>query len=213
MKHRSHLGIENDMREDPTFKERFGISTPIKYVHDIVVDPKYQKAYEKAWKKFRKEIEQVGSIYRRKRFDALLRRIQKLKDDLPYTKRVAIRFINKDVGYGVFAKEYIPPYSILNSYGGILKPDKLVNPDNDSTFMFSDFPEFSIDAAKAGNWCRFMNHSPEGSKKTNAVAWEHYSKWGPRIIFTACNRGIKKGAQLLYSYGDSYWEDDVFKKL
>ncbi len=205
--------IGKSMREDPTFKERFGISTSIRYVYDVVVDPKYQKEYEKAWKKFQNEFEEVGSVYRRKRFDALLRRIKKLEDDLPYTKRVAIRFINKTIGSGVFAKEYIPPYSILNSYGGILMPDKLIDPDNDSTFMFSNFSEFSIDATKAGNWCRFMNHSAEGSKKTNVVAWEHYSKWGPRIIFTACHHGIKKGAQLLYCYGESYWEDDPFEKL
>ncbi len=201
------------MKEDPTFKKRFGISTPIRYVYDVMVDPKHRAAYEKAWKKFQNETEQVGSVYRRKRFDALLRRTEKLGDDLPYTKRVAIRYINKNVGFGVFAKQYIPPYSILNSYGGILKPDKLVNPENDSTFMFSDFPKFSIDAAHAGNWCRFMNHSPEGSNQTNVVAWEHYSDWGPRIIFTAGNKGIKKSAQLLYSYGDSYWEEDAFEKL
>jgi SET domain-containing protein len=97
---------------------------------------------------------------------------------------------------------------VLNTYGGILMPDKLVNPDNDSTFMFTEFPEFSVDGVRAGNWCRFMNHAPEGDKKTNVVAWEHYSEWGPRIIFTACHRGIKKGAQLLYSYGDSYWDED-----
>jgi len=201
------------MKEDPTFKKRFGISTPIRYVYNIVIDPKTEKIYERAWKKFQKETEQVGSKYRRRRFDVFLKKIEKLGDDLPYTKRVAIRYVGKNVGYGVFAKEYIPPYSILNHYGGILKRDKDVATNNDSTFMFTDLKNFSIDAQRAGNWCRFMNHNPEEDKKTNVLAWEHYSKWGPRIIFTACNRGIKKGAQLLYSYGDSYWEEDGFLKL
>jgi len=201
------------MKEDPTFKERFGISTPIKYVPDVVVDPKYKREYDRAWKKFEDEMEQVGSVHRRKRFDALLRKVHKLGDDLPFTKRVAIRHISKEVGHGVFAKQYIPPYSVLNSYGGILMPDKLVDPDNDSTFMFTEFPKFSIDGVRAGNWCRFMNHSGEGDKKTNVVAWEHYSEWGPRIVFTASHRGIKKGAQLLYSYGEDYWEEGTFEKL
>ncbi|NGX37430.1 MAG: hypothetical protein K1000chlam2_00586 [Chlamydiae bacterium] len=201
------------MKFDPTFKERFGISTPIRYIHDVTIEPRWQKGFEKAWKKLMKETVPNTSASRRRVFDAFLKRIEKLGDDLPYTKRVSIRYISKKVGYGVFAKENIAPYSILNHYGAVLKPDKAIATENDSTFMLSDFESYSLDAQKAGNWCRFMNHNPEEDKKTNVIAWEHYSKWGPRIIFTACNRGIKKGAQLLYSYGDSYWEEDGFLKL
>jgi len=198
------------MKEDPIFKERFGISTPITYLHEVVVQPKYRAKYEKAWKKFRDEFELCGSARRHKRFDALLKKIEKLGDDLPFTKFVEIRFINDQVGYGVFAKRYIPPYTLLNHYAGVLKPDEAIAEDNDSTFMFSSFEDFSIDAAKVGNWCRFMNHS---EKKANVTAWEHYSKWGPRIIFTSGRKGIKKGTQLLYSYGDSYWEEGSFNDL
>lgn len=206
--------ISKLMKEDPTFKKRFGISTPIRYVPTVIVDPKYADKYKRAWKKFFETTEEIGSKERRKKFDSVLRRIENLQDDLPYTKRFAIRYIDKKVGYGVFAKVDIPPKSMLNTYGGILKPDKLIDPDNDSTFMFSDFPAFSIDAAQAGNWTRFMNHSAEGSKQTNVIAWEHYSNWGPRIMFTAGSRGIKKGTQLLYSYGEDYWDDaDSFEKL
>lgn len=201
------------MKEDPTFKKRFGISTPIRYLFDVVVDPKYVEKYERAWKKFQDEREQIGSKARRKKFDALLRRIHNLGDDLPFTKQVAIRYIDKNIGYGVFAKENIKPYTVLNTYAGILRPDKLINPDNDSAFMFSDFPQFSIDGARAGNWCRFMNHGEDDGGQTNVVAWEHYSDFGPRIIFTASHRGIKKGSQLLYNYGESYWEEDEFETL
>lgn len=201
------------MKADPTFKERFGINTPIIYTHDVIVDPKWKASYDRAWKRFLRENEPCGSLLRRKRFDSVLKRVEKLGDDLPFTKRVEIRYVSKSVGYGVFAKEYIPPYSILNHYAGILRPDKAISSNNDSTFMFSSFASFSIDAEKAGNWCRFMNHSPEKNPHTNVVAWEHYSDWGPRIIFTAGSKGIKKGAQLLYSYGESYWEDNGFIPL
>lgn len=148
-----------------------------------------------------------------KKFDRLLKTVEELDDDLSFTTRVEIRYISKKVGYGVFAKERIPPYSVLNSYAGLMRPDKAIATDNDSTFMFSEFLSFSLDAAKQGNWCRFMNHSPPRNPHTNVVAWEHYSDWGPRIIFTACRHGIKKGAQLLYSYGDQYWEGDGFIEL
>lgn len=200
-------------KEDPTYKERFGISTPIRYMCDVEIEPKWEKSFQRAWKKFLDENEPCGSMIRRKRFDSILKRIAKLKDDEPWTRRVKIHFISKKVGYGVFAKENIPPYSILNHYAGLLRPDKAISPDNDSTFMCTEFPAYSIDAQKQGNWCRFMNHSPEGHPNTNVVAWEHYSKWGPRIFFTASRKGIKKGAQLLYSYGDSYWDEDKFLKL
>lgn len=200
-------------KEDPTYKKRFGISTPIRYMYNVEIEPQWEKSYKRAWKKFLNEYELCGSLYRRKKFDNFLKKIEKLDDDEPWTKRIAIRHINKKVGWGVFAKENIPGYSILNHYAGLLRPDKAIDVNNDSTFMFSDFTAFSLDAKKQGNWCRFMNHSPIGDPKTNVLAWEHYSEWGPRIIFTACRHGIKKGDQLLYSYGDSYWEDNKFLDL
>lgn len=201
------------MKEDCLFKERFKISTPIQYLHDIVVDPRWQKNYERAWSRFQKKMEPSSSVYRRKRFDAFLSNIEKMNDDLAFCKKIEIRFINKKVGYGVFAKEKIAPYTILNHYAGTLKPDKHIIGENDSTFSFSDFKTYCIDAQDTGNWCRFMNHSPEGDPHTNVIAWEHYSQWGPRIIFTASRKGIQEGSQLLYSYGDTYWEEDSFLEL
>lgn len=201
------------MREDPVYKERFGISTPIRYMPDVVVDPKYRVAFERSYKRFLLKHEMVGSRLRLKRFDGLVRRIQREGDDLHYTKRVEIRYINKRIGFGVFARVYIPPYSLLNHYAGLLTLDKEIDPENDSTFKFSEISKYSIDAAKQGNWCRFVNHCGEKDRRLNVTAWEHYSPWGPRIIFTANHRGIKKGAQLLYSYGDEYWEEKEFEEL
>ena len=199
------------MTEDPIFKERFGLTTTIRYVPKVIVEPKWQKSFTHAWNHFLKKHKQGPPTIRSNRFDSLLRRVERLEDDLAYTKRIAIRYINASVGFGVFAKVTIPPYSILNQYAGILKPDRLISTSNDSTFMFSDFSKFSIDAQTTGNWCRFMNHGPEGDKLTNVIAWEHYTQWGPRIIFTAGKEGIREGTQLLYSYGDSYWEENAFK--
>lgn len=201
------------MKEDPTFKQRFGISTSICYLPDVKVDSRYDKAFHSYYKRFLKEHELLGSADRRKRFDGMIKRIQKEGDDLYYCKRVSIRFISKKVGYGVFAKVDIPPYSLLDLYAGLLTLDKNVDLSNDSTFKFSDIKKYSLDAANQGNWCRFMNHSPERDKRTNVTAWEHYSLWGPRIIFTANHRGIKSGDQLLYSYGDEYWDEKNFEVL
>ena len=126
--------------------------------------------------------------------------------DERYCKRVSIRYINKTVGYGVFAKEDIAPYSTLHHYAGILTVDDKLNEEDDSTFAFSELKKYSIDAMREGNWTRFMNHANERDCKNNVVPWEYYHKEGPRIVFTAGVRGIKKGEQLLYSYGEDYWE-------
>ena len=69
------------MKADPTFQERFGINTPIRYEHDLIIEPKAEKSYERAWKKFLKESTFNGSKSRRDRFDAFLKRIEKLAHD------------------------------------------------------------------------------------------------------------------------------------
>ena len=85
--------------------------------------------------------------------------------------------------------------------------DSEINPSHDSTFSFTDLKNYSIDAMKAGNWTRFINHGDEKSPRTNAIPWETYIEdFGPRIVLTAGTHGIKQGEQILYSYGDSYWE-------
>lgn len=199
---------------NPIFRDRFHICTSIKYLPKVIVEPRWRTSYEKAWKHFLEKKRPRKPFGRFLRFETLLNRIEELGDDLPYCQRVRISFINEEVGYGVFANQFIPPYSILNQYAGILKPDKTIAADNDSTFMFLDFPAYSIDAKKAGNWTRFVNHGQEKGKHTNVLAWEHYSrKWGPRIILTASWRGIKKDEQLLYSYGSTYWDEDRYLHL
>lgn len=189
---------------DPIFKERFGIRTPIVYTWDLTADPKYRASFQRAWRRFYKETEPTGSKRRRERFDAFFDKLYSLGDDLLWCEKVTIRYISRKVGYGVFATEDIRPNAILNHYAGILRSDTDIDLSNDSTFAFDDFKKYSIDAMKQGNWARFMNHASE--EEANAVAWEHYAPFGPRIVFIAGKEGIKEGDQLLYSYGADYWE-------
>lgn len=192
---------------DPMFKKYFGIETPISYLSDIKVQKKVEKRFERSWKRFLNKAEPIISESREERFDAFFRQIERDGCDERFTRRVNIRFINPVVGYGVFAKEDIPPYSTLNHYTGLLMLDDDVNPDHDSTFSFTDYKTFSIDAMKHGNWCRFMNHCAERESNNNAIPWEYYHESGPKIVFSSGSKGIKKGKQILYSYGDDYWSE------
>lgn len=194
-------------RIDPIFKKKFGIKTPIVYLEDIKVDKKIEPRFRRAWKRFYNKAKPLVSDTRQERFDAYFRQLERDGCDDRYCSRVSIRFINPVVGYGVFAKEDIPPYSTLHLYSGVLMLDDEIDPDHDSTFSFTDLKNYSIDAMKAGNWTRFMNHSDESDPTNNVIPWEYYREDGPRIVFTSGNYGIKKGEQLLYSYGESYWEE------
>lgn len=198
---------------DVVFKERFGIRTSIQYLEDIKVDRKVTSQFNRSWKRFLSKAEPVISAYRGERLDAFFRQLKVDGTDDRYCRRVTIQYINREIGYGVFANEDIPPYSTLHHYVGVLMLDDDINPNHDSTFSFTDYKAFSIDAMKQGNWTRFMNHSGEGHPSTNVIPWEHYLPEGPRVVFTSGRYGIKKGKQLLYSYGDEYWIERKFLSL
>ncbi len=192
------------MKVDKNFHEIFGIKTKIEYLSDVVIEEKYKKDFLKKWKKFYKKGKDGLSKTRKKQIEAFYKKFNKEKTDISFCDKIEIRFISKQMGHGVFAKEDIPKYTILNHYAGILRPDKVVADDNDSSFGFPDFKGYSIDAQDQGNWARFMNHS----ENTNVVVWEYYLSIGPRIFFTSGPNGIKKGEQLTYSYGDIYWDEE-----
>jgi len=194
------------------FIERFNTKPPVKYIEENVIAKRYAADYKQKYDRFFKKYKQKLSKTRRKQFDAFLKYIKK-HGDLKYCKRIDLRYISKKVGYGVFAKEDIPPYSTLHHYIGEIIPSNKLNPDHDSTFSFELFDDYSIDAMKKGNWTRFMNHSDVGEPTNNVTVWEYYTKDGPEIIFTSGPRPIKKGTQLLYSYGEEYWEDKKALKL
>lgn len=194
---------------DPVFQKHFQIRSKIRYMYDVGIEKGLEEKFHRAWRRFYKTYK-PEKTNRHKRFDGFFERVRKGSFAETNSDRVAIRYINKTIGYGVFAKKDIAPYSILNHYTGLIRLDKTIDPENDSTFTFSDFPKYAIEALSQGNWTRFMNHGKERAPETNVTPWEHYIPEGPRIIFTASHRGIKKGEQLLYSYGDLYWEDEEF---
>ena len=202
------MGQEIKKATDATFKFRFGICTPIRYLSDLYVADEIKQRFKGVWTRFYRRSEPIISEYRQERFDAFFRQLERDGSDERYCRRVEIRFISSKVGYGVFARENIPPYSTLNQYTGILMLDSQIHENHDSTFSFTDLKNYSIDAMTAGNWTRFINHGEDNGPKTNAIAWESYlENRGPRIVLTAGPSGIKQGEQILYSYGDSYWEE------
>ncbi|MEL7431644.1 MAG: SET domain-containing protein-lysine N-methyltransferase [Chlamydiota bacterium] len=191
---------------DPIYLRDFHIKTPITYVSSVVMDPKITSAFQKDWKKFHKKNRTILSKTREKALKRFMKKVQETSSDQFTRNWVSIRYINRSMGHGVFAKKPLPPYKTLIDYTGWFTADQKVVENSDSTFTFTDFPKYAIDGAKMGNWARFMNHADEDDPRRNVIPWELYLPEGPRIVFTTGSRGVKKGEELLYSYGDLYWE-------
>ncbi len=192
------------MKGSQDFHKLFGLKTKIKYISDVFVEEKHQSNFLKKWKKFYNYRKDNLSPSRKKQIKNFINSFDEEKYKRSINKLITIKYISKDMGYGVFAKKNIPPYKILDHYAGLLRPDRAISDDNDSAFSFIKFLGYCIDGKKQGNWTRFMNHSD----KTNVVVWEYFTSKGPRIFFSAGCHGIKKGKQLTYSYGDYYWEEE-----
>ena len=119
-----------------------------------------------------------------------------------------LKFINKQVGHGAFADADIEEDALVGEYTGIIiEVTKAKELDMSYAWTLIS-PEhyrdqakaFFVDAKKAGNFTRFINHSTYANVKPLTV----YSDGQWHMIYVAA-RDIKKDEQLLVDYGAGYW--------
>ncbi len=124
--------------------------------------------------------------------------------------RVVIVRVNKQVGNGLIAGQYIAPGTIIGEYSGaIVKVSPIsTNESMDNTYFApystDEVPSsemFVIDAKKAGNPTRFINHSDDNS---NAV-WVPVFDGEKFRLIVAATKAIPNGKQILLKYRLSYW--------
>ena len=120
-----------------------------------------------------------------------------------------IQKIDHSIGYGLFAFKDIAAHEIIGEYTGVLSSNLEECPDQKSNFnpYLLKYPfdsPFAIDAQKAGNETRFINHSFK-----NPNCERRYWQEGNilRVVFTVKKR-IPKDAQLLLDYGKNYWSGE-----
>jgi len=118
---------------------------------------------------------------------------------------VAIRYIDDDIGYGLFLREDVPENAFICEYSGLVeKKSWFSEPDSNYYFRYPSsrwsWTTKTIDSEFVGNVARFVNHSDIPNVEPLAVA----SPPLMHIILYAL-RPIKKGEQLLYDYGPRYW--------
>jgi len=115
-----------------------------------------------------------------------------------------VRWINRYLGYGVYAAKDIPANTYIGEYTGIVeRKNNRKNRFNDYVFSYDlcgKATRWSIDAKSVGNFTRFLNHSDTPNLTSRWVINN-----GITHIILFSNKFIPKGTQMTYCYGPLYW--------
>jgi uncharacterized protein len=136
------------------------------------------------------------------------------KDEIRYGKiaDISINYINDTKDYGVFANSDFSKNSFIGEYIGLLRKRKgALDQKNDYLFEYllgyETSTPFTIDARETSNLMRFVNHSDKGNITPTPVLINNVIH-----IVLLTTKAIKKGDELSYDYGSTYWarrEDPV----
>src|SRR3989338_547511 len=97
---------------------------------------------------------------------------------------IAIRWVDDEVGRGVFAEKRIPPRAYVGEYTGVVSeqtPEEVKEKRYCIRYPVWDTPlsPFVIDAEEQGHFTRFLNHSERPNLYLQSVYWRGM----PRMIF------------------------------
>lgn len=119
---------------------------------------------------------------------------------------VSIKYLNEEVGHGVFADKKISPCAFVGEYTGqVLKRTPKQLKDKEHCLRYTVWEgknNFCIDAEKKGNFTRFINHSSKPNLGLQSIYWRGI----PRMIFVALKE-IRAGSQLTFDYGPLFWKE------
>lgn len=117
---------------------------------------------------------------------------------------VFLRWIDPDIGWGVFANRPFKKMEYIGEYSGKVRKRRREDKKNAYCFEYvaaAGVPtSYTIDARDQGGIARFINHSDVPNLLSTLATFDRIS----HVILIA-NEPISKGAQLLYDYGPDYW--------
>lgn len=138
----------------------------------------------------KKEAEVLGSLWKE----------QILMGSMP---KVSIRWVGKEVGYGLYAEESLKAGSYLGEYVGEVRKNNHHTRISDYLYSYPVLDEigrsYVIDAEN-GSLTRFINHSTRPNLTPTYAFFDGYY----HLIFLV-KTPIEKGEQLSYNYGRQYW--------
>lgn len=120
--------------------------------------------------------------------------------------RMAVCWIDSEIGLGVFARERILPCTFVGEYTGVIqKRTKRIVAESDYCFRYTSWKmgrqSFVIDAKNMGNFTRFINHSDQPNTSLICTYW----RGAPRLILVSLKE-ISEGSQLTLDYGKTFWK-------
>ncbi|KAG6815857.1 hypothetical protein H0H87_010713 [Tephrocybe sp. NHM501043] len=109
--------------------------------------------------------------------------------------------------YGLFASKKISPQTHIIDYLGEIHCDDRPDSDYDlSLYRDHDGANVGIDASTMGNEARFINDYRGIMAKPNAVFSDMETTFGEkRMSIWSSGQEIKKGDEILVSYGKAWW--------
>lgn len=126
-----------------------------------------------------------------------------------YIANVSIRWINEEIGYGLFAENHIKAWEFLGEYTGVVrKRNHFFRNINDYCFSYPTsvlyFKKHTIDAENKGNEMRYANHSDIPNSESISVLHN-----GILHVIIRAIKDIPLGQQITYDYTDIYWQSRI----
>ena len=124
-----------------------------------------------------------------------------------YTIDMSIKWINKNVGYGVISNIDISEGTYIGEYVGELITQRSTYFTSNNYLWEYAIPyikktPYLINAKYKGNYTRYINHSDSPNLKPIYI----YNEGLLHICFVTI-KDIHAGQQLLYDYGPKYWKN------
>lgn len=118
---------------------------------------------------------------------------------------VLIRWVDDDVGHGLFAEKDLPANTFIGEFTGLVRRLYRLNQDHNAYCFHYPTRFFSwhytvIDGQTLGNETRFINHSDTPNLMPLALCERNLL----HIVFVTTSL-IKAGTQLTYDYGKDFW--------
>lgn len=117
--------------------------------------------------------------------------------------KLYLKWVNKDVGWGVFTDSFIKKGDIVEICYCLID-NQISAPHKNYTFQINDNP---YDVYHVLGFGAIYNHSSSPN-----IRWESLPEEGQIVIFYA-SRDIEIGEELRHDYGTEYWEKRGRKPL
>ena len=123
-----------------------------------------------------------------------------------------VRYLPAIKGRGVFATQAIAKGTLIGEYGGVLRVENPVGDIENKYVLATDFSyrnkSLIVDAEKSGNFSRFLNHSSGAIEQLGGVnvLFIDLVLDGRPLFAIFAARDILPNEQLLFDYGEGYWQ-------